>query len=159
MSNNEIGNVFQLHALSCCLKSVCTSDAAFSIEQLRLACGGHGYCDASNLPATYGMITAMCTYEGENTVMLLQTARYLVKAWKQAVNGDLLPPTVKYLEGQAKKIKQRPWKNTLTCIVRGHEAVAAGLISNYNLLSSIFMFLTLQEPDGQICLILKFKLQ
>ncbi|KOB65548.1 putative peroxisomal acyl-coenzyme A oxidase 1-like protein, partial [Operophtera brumata] len=30
---------------------------------------------ASNLPLTYGLVTAACTYEGENTVLLLQTAR------------------------------------------------------------------------------------
>lgn len=82
--------------------------------------------DASNLPATYGLVTAACTYEGENTVLLLQTARYLVKAWRQAVSGDSLPPTVKYLEYLSRRIKQRPWKNTLTCIVRAHQAVAAG---------------------------------
>lgn len=65
----------QLHALSCCLKAVTTSDAAECVERCRLACGGHGYMLASNLPLTYGLVTAACTYEGENTVLLLQTAR------------------------------------------------------------------------------------
>lgn len=82
--------------------------------------------DASNLPATYGLVTATCTYEGENTVLLLQTARYLVKAWRQAVSGQLLPPTVGYLAFLSRSTKQRPWKNTLTCIVQAHQAVAAG---------------------------------
>lgn len=81
---------------------------------------------SSNLPATYGMVTAACTYEGENTVLLLQTARYLVKTWKQAISGKSVPPTVKYLSVHAKGIKSRAWKNTLTCIVTAHEAVAAG---------------------------------
>ena len=62
--------------MSCCLKALCTSDAAAAVETVRLACGGHGYMKCSNLPATYGMVTAACTYEGENTVLLLQTARY-----------------------------------------------------------------------------------
>lgn len=115
-----------MHALACCLKAVASSDTATGIEKLRLACGGHGYMDASNLPATYGMVTAVCTYEGENTVLLLQTARYLVKAWRQAVSGQRLPPTVEYLGVLLRGIKQRPWKNTLSCIVTAHQAVAAG---------------------------------
>lgn len=109
-----------------------TADAAAAVEQLRMACGGHGYMDASNLPTTYGLLTAMCTYEGENTVLLLQTARYLVKAWKQAVNRESLPPTVKYLEAAARRGKRRPWKNTLTCIIIAHQAVAAGYVFNFH---------------------------
>lgn len=96
------------------------------VEQLRLACGGHGYMDSSNLPATYSLVTAICTYEGENTVMLLQTARYLVKACKQALAGDPLTPTVRYLSVLSKGGKRRPWKNTLTCIIVAHQAAAAG---------------------------------
>lgn len=116
----------QLHALSCCLKAVASGDAATGIEQLRLACGGHGYMDASNLPSIYGLVTAICTYEGENTVLLLQTARYLVKAWKQAVSGQPLPETIQYFSVLAKGIKQKPWQNNLACIVMAHQAVAAG---------------------------------
>lgn len=96
------------------------------MEQLRLSCGGHGYMDASNLPATYGLVTAACTYEGENTVLYLQTARYLVKACRQAMGGEALPPTVKYLNALNTPQKQRPWKNTLTCIIVAHQQVALG---------------------------------
>lgn len=66
----------QLHAMACCLKSVGSSDAAIGVTACRLACGGHGYMNCSNLPNIYAMITASELYEGENTVMLLQTARY-----------------------------------------------------------------------------------
>lgn len=118
----------ELHALSCCLKAVASADAAAAVEQLRLACGGHGYMDSSNLPATYGLVTAICTYEGENTVLLLQTARYLVKAWKQAVSGQSLPDTVRYLTILAKGTKQRPWENSLDCIIEAFHTVAAETI-------------------------------
>ncbi|KAF7991392.1 hypothetical protein HCN44_002954 [Aphidius gifuensis] len=119
----------ELHALSCCLKAVASSDAASGVEQLRLACGGHGYMDSSNLPATYGLVTAVCTYEGENTVLLLQTARYLVKVWKQSATGKLLPPTVQYLSQiSQQKTKKKIWKNTLTCMIIAHQAVATGKI-------------------------------
>jgi len=49
--------------------------ASWGIERCRLACGGHGYSAASGLPKIYVNATGGCTYEGENTVMLLQCAR------------------------------------------------------------------------------------
>ena len=57
------------------MKAVCSQDGANGIETCRLACGGHGYMTSSNLPLLYGLTTAAVTYEGENTVMFLQTAR------------------------------------------------------------------------------------
>lgn len=67
---------FQLHAVICLLKAMCTADSTEAVETLRLACGGHGYMESSNLPSIYTMLSAACTYDGENTVMYLQTARY-----------------------------------------------------------------------------------
>lgn len=66
--------------MACCLKAVCTSDAASFIEVCRKACGGHGYMTCSNFPDSYTNVTAAETYEGENTVLLLQTARYVYKS-------------------------------------------------------------------------------
>ncbi|XP_017889643.1 probable peroxisomal acyl-coenzyme A oxidase 1 [Ceratina calcarata] len=128
LEQGDMDKLPELHALSCCLKAVASADGANGVEQLRLACGGHGYMDASNLPVTYGLITAICTYEGENTVMLLQTARYLVRGWKQAVAGEPLPSTVQYLEPIAKGIRPRSWKNTLDCFINAFHTVAAGSI-------------------------------
>ncbi|XP_045771180.1 probable peroxisomal acyl-coenzyme A oxidase 1 [Maniola jurtina] len=118
----------ELHALSCCLKAVSTDDAAQCVERCRLACGGHGYMLSSNLPLTYGLVTAACTYEGENTVMLLQTARYLVKAWQQAAAGNSLPPTVAYLGELRAGRRSPPWDNTIEGIVKGFHMVASGKI-------------------------------
>lgn len=65
----------QLHALSCGLKALSSTDATRGIDVCRLACGGHGYLASSNLPRIYTSTTAAITYEGENTVMWLQVAR------------------------------------------------------------------------------------
>ncbi|XP_046830234.1 probable peroxisomal acyl-coenzyme A oxidase 1 [Vespa crabro] len=128
LHQGELERLPELHALACCLKATASSDGARGIEELRLSCGGHGYMDSSNLPVTYGLVTAACTYEGENTVLLLQTARYLMKVWRQAVRGNSLPPTVEYLSNIARGTKQEPWDDSLMCIVRAHQAVAAGKI-------------------------------
>ena len=62
----------ELHMLSCGLKALFTQEVADSIDTLRRACGGHGFMSCSNLPRLFGLATAACTYEGENTVMQLQ---------------------------------------------------------------------------------------
>jgi len=62
--------------MACCLKAVGSADAAAGVTICRLACGGHGYMNCSGLPNLYSLATAAETYEGENTVLLLQTARY-----------------------------------------------------------------------------------
>ena len=61
------------------LKALCSEMAASAIETCRRAAGGHGYLLMSGLPRLYATTVAACTYEGENTVLYLQTARYLLK--------------------------------------------------------------------------------
>lgn len=118
----------ELHALSCCLKAVSSGDAAAGVEICRLACGGHGYLSSSNLPLTYGMVTAAVTYEGENTVLYLQTARYLIKAWNSALNGEKLTPTVAYFERAVKYGNDGKWDPSTTGIIDSLKAVAAGKV-------------------------------
>ncbi|XP_061392969.1 probable peroxisomal acyl-coenzyme A oxidase 1 [Musca vetustissima] len=118
----------EMHALSCCLKAIVSSDAAAGVETCRLACGGHGFMDSSNFPTLYGMATAVCTYEGENTVMLLQTARYLVKVYGQALNGVKLVPTVAYINEAIKTKKFNSFDGSLESIVRAFQFVAANKV-------------------------------
>ena len=65
----------QLHALSAGLKAMLSDFCTQGVEQCRRACGGHGYSKLSGLPSLLTRVTASCTYEGENTVLYLQTAR------------------------------------------------------------------------------------
>ncbi|VVC95915.1 unnamed protein product [Leptidea sinapis] len=129
LESGDLERLPELHALSCCLKAVSTADAAECVERCRLACGGHGYMLSSNLPLMYGLVTAACTYEGENTVMLLQTARYLVKSWHQArQDSGTLTPTVSYIGRVASGRRMPPWDNTIEGIIEGFHVVAAGKI-------------------------------
>lgn len=90
-------NLPELHALSCCLKAYCSAEAEEGVEILRKSCGGHGYLSSSNFAQIYGAVTAACTYEGENTVLLLQTARFLVKQYVEGLKRKVLPHSVRYL--------------------------------------------------------------
>lgn len=113
-----------MHAIACCLKAVSTADAAVGVETCRLACGGHGYMTCSNFPATYGLVTAMCTYEGENTVLLLQTARFLMKAWQNIKDGEKMTPTVKYLQTSTNN-GHKPFEKSINWIIWALQKVAA----------------------------------
>ncbi|KAI1305184.1 Peroxisomal acyl-coenzyme A oxidase 1 [Halotydeus destructor] len=87
----------QLHAVSSGLKALCSELGSAAIERCRLACGGHGYLLISGLPRLYATTVAACTYEGENTVLYLQTARHLLK--QMSLNGQSRScgPEIEYL--------------------------------------------------------------
>ncbi|XP_065085923.1 probable peroxisomal acyl-coenzyme A oxidase 1 [Ochlerotatus camptorhynchus] len=126
LDKGDLERLPELHAIACCLKAVCTADAAQAVETCRLACGGHGYMTCSNLFGTYGMVTAACTYEGENTVLLLQTARYLLKVWTQAQKGQELVPTVQYLQNFLSSNQRQSWDDSVPGIIKALQTVAAG---------------------------------
>ena len=42
------------------------------IEECRKLCGGHGYLCSSGLPELFAVYVPDCTYEGDNTILLLQ---------------------------------------------------------------------------------------
>ncbi|CAH2989665.1 unnamed protein product [Chilo suppressalis] len=125
MRDGNTDTLPELHALSSCLKAICTSDCSAFIEQCRFACGGHGYMISSNLPSLYGFTTATRTYEGDYTVLLLQTARFLVKMWEQVEQGNAVTPTLEYLtRHQNKEI----WDESPEGIIRAFESVSAGKV-------------------------------
>ncbi|XP_065370396.1 probable peroxisomal acyl-coenzyme A oxidase 1 [Calliphora vicina] len=128
IEKGELERLPEMHALSCCLKAICSADAAAGVETSRLSCGGHGFMDCSNFPTLYGMATAVCTYEGENTVMLLQTARYLVKVYGQALEGAKLVPTVEYIQEAINQTEFINFDGSLESIVKAFQFVAANKV-------------------------------
>ena len=91
----ESGQNFQrlpeLHALACGLKALVTQEVAEAIDVLRRACGGHGFMASSNLPRLWGLVTAACTYEGENTVLQLQVNQ--LRVFKKSFKMDKIAST------------------------------------------------------------------
>ncbi|KAG2488798.1 hypothetical protein HYH03_012598 [Edaphochlamys debaryana] len=75
----QFGALPELHALSSGLKAVCTWVAADGIEECRRCCGGHGFSRLSGLPTLFLNYVQNVTWEGDNNVLCLQTARYLIK--------------------------------------------------------------------------------
>ncbi|KAF7655667.1 hypothetical protein LDENG_00052720 [Lucifuga dentata] len=114
INQGDFSKLPELHALSAGLKAFTTWASNAGIEVCRMSCGGHGYSRSSGLPDIYVEFTPTCTYEGENTVMMLQTARYLVKSYQQAKAGQQLTGIVSYLNDtqhervQAQAVSARP---------------------------------------------------
>jgi acyl-CoA oxidase len=72
----------EVHATSAGLKAFTTWIAADGIEECRRACGGHGYSKFSALPTLFANYVPAVTFEGDNYVLVQQTARYLIKSLK-----------------------------------------------------------------------------
>lgn len=125
INQGEYSRLPEMHALACSLKVLCSSDSASGVERLRLACGGHGYMTSSNLGNLYVAATAACTYEGENTVLLLQVGRFLIKSYRQALAGKPLAPTVAYLEDYVRKPDFGKWTGSWQNIVQALQYTAA----------------------------------
>lgn len=130
LEKGNLSRLPELHAISCCLKAVCSDEATKVVETCRLACGGHGYLNSAGFSDIFKMVTAAQTYEGENTVLLLQTARYLIKAWNQALKNEKLTPTVEYLKNYVNRSTQREnWDGSPNGILRALQSAAAGKIA------------------------------
>ncbi|KAG0230854.1 Peroxisomal acyl-coenzyme A oxidase 1 [Actinomortierella wolfii] len=82
LSNTLKGDVALLaetHATSSGLKALCSDLTLQAIEDTRRACGGVGYNWASGICELYTTFLQDVTVEGENTILHLQTARWLLK--------------------------------------------------------------------------------
>uniref|UniRef100_A0A4W5REE9 Acyl-coenzyme A oxidase n=2 Tax=Salmoninae TaxID=504568 RepID=A0A4W5REE9_9TELE len=136
INQGDFSELPELHALSAGLKAFTTWTASEGIEVCRMACGGHGYSRCSALPDIYVNFVPTCTYEGENTVMMLQTARFLIKSYRQASAGHQLSGIVSYLnesEGrlQPQSVSTRPTVvniNDLASLVETYKLRAAKLV-------------------------------
>ncbi|GAB2300839.1 acyl-coenzyme A oxidase [Dionaea muscipula] len=87
----------EAHACTAGLKSLTTSFTADAIEECRKLCGGHGYLCSSGLPELFAVYVPACTYEGDNVVLLLQVARFLMKTVSQLPSGKQPVGTTAYL--------------------------------------------------------------
>lgn len=97
ISQGNLSELPELHALAAGLKAFTSWTTIAGIEACRMACGGHGYSHCSGLPNIYVNFSPACTFEGENTVMMLQTARFLIKSYEQVRAGTLVGGTMSYL--------------------------------------------------------------
>jgi len=102
----DFGLLADLHGILSGSKSFWTWHVAAGLEVARMACGGHGYSYYSGHPQSYVNFVANCTLEGENTVMALQSARFLIRNLSLLQQGKELSKTVSYLSDINEIIQQ-----------------------------------------------------
>ncbi|CAG9467403.1 unnamed protein product [Pedinophyceae sp. YPF-701] len=94
----EYGSLPELHALSSGMKALSTWLALDGTEAARRVVGGQGYSVLSGLPYILNNYAQNVTWEGDNPIVCLQTARFLVKCLVAVRMGKTpLPPSAAYL--------------------------------------------------------------
>eukprot|EP00746_Dinoflagellata_sp_MGD_P085886 gnl/MRDRNA2_/MRDRNA2_33981_c0_seq1.p1 gnl/MRDRNA2_/MRDRNA2_33981_c0~~gnl/MRDRNA2_/MRDRNA2_33981_c0_seq1.p1 ORF type:complete len:688 (-),score=143.58 gnl/MRDRNA2_/MRDRNA2_33981_c0_seq1:58-2121(-) len=88
----------ELHATLAGLKAWSTVWAHNNIEECRKACGGQGFMMSSGIAKISQTYAEAVTVEGEQVILSLQTARYLIKAAASSKNGEDLAGSVEYLK-------------------------------------------------------------
>ena len=76
-------------------------------DEARRLCGGAGYQSSSGLPAAWSLFSANVTLEGENTLMLGQATRYLVKLYRKVQGGKTVAFPFTYLNGIDAHLKSK----------------------------------------------------
>ena len=87
----------EVHHILSGFKAVLTDDAMHAIETCRRACGGAGYSAHSAFADIFNDASPNPTWEGENTVMLLQAAKLPIKLLKRAQKGKPLAFPFEYI--------------------------------------------------------------
>ncbi|KAG5667344.1 hypothetical protein PVAND_015327 [Polypedilum vanderplanki] len=151
LKRGNLKSLPELHALSCCLKAVCTNEAVQTIETCRLACGGHGFMNASGFYSLYKFAVTIQHYEGDNTILLLQTARYLMKSFDKATKAEILDDGVKYLKIFIElNEKRQNFENSIFGILRAFQIAAAGKIySAWKNIEEKKKFMTVEEATNR----------
>lgn len=88
----------ELHATLCGLKVWSTLWAHAGIEDCRKACGGQGYLRSSGVCDLSGNFAEPATVEGEQVIMSLQVARFLIKSVGDLEEGRPVVGSVAYLK-------------------------------------------------------------
>jgi acyl-CoA oxidase len=104
---NDFTTLPEAHACTAGLKSLTTTATADAIEECRKLCGGHGYLCSSGLPELFAVYVPACTYEGDNVVLLLQVARFLVKTVSQLGSGKKPSGTTAYMARMEQLMQSR----------------------------------------------------
>jgi len=67
------------HHLLSGFKALFSQQALSDVEEARRTCGGAGYQSNSGFTSLFAGVSPIPTYEGDNTVMLGQASRFLIK--------------------------------------------------------------------------------
>ncbi|KAL0842466.1 hypothetical protein ABMA28_014562 [Loxostege sticticalis] len=143
--DNAANRGVEMHALSSAVKPVFGWTARDGIQNCREACGGHGYLKAAGLGELRNDNDANCTYEGENSLLLQQTSRWLLNVWanRQKVNPSDYPyGSLAFLVNADGVLKEKcQWKTTRELVD------PANLVHMYKWLTAFTLKMTFDKAE------------
>ena len=77
----------ELHAIISAIKAISSWYAYKGLHECRLACGGLGYSYYSRFALMMANVDINCTWEGDNNVLLQQTAKFLLDQYKNKMKN------------------------------------------------------------------------
>lgn len=98
----------EVHHFLAGFKSLFTDWAFQTIEESRLSCGGAGFLSSSGFTEAHDFYSPQQTFEGDNTVMMQQSSRYLFKLIKRVRKGKTLDAPFEYLNQIDSFLPSRP---------------------------------------------------
>ena len=101
IKNDKFELLDELHHLTSGMKSLFTQTTNDGLYTIRQALGGAGYSIWSGIPSIIESFNGCVTFEGDNTVMAQQSARYLQKLYKRVKNGEKLGGIFTYLNDES----------------------------------------------------------
>uniref|UniRef100_A0ACD5XVA0 Uncharacterized protein n=1 Tax=Avena sativa TaxID=4498 RepID=A0ACD5XVA0_AVESA len=107
-TNNDEDLSAHVHVLAAGMKSYITSYTAKSISICRESCGGHGYSAVNRFGSLRNDHDIFQTFEGDNTVLLQQVARDLLKQYEKKFKGGTLSVTWNYLRDSMSSYLSQP---------------------------------------------------
>jgi acyl-CoA oxidase len=101
LEQGDVSQLPELHATVAGLKAFCTNIAGDLMEECRRCCGGHGCLMSSGIAkAVVDFNTVTPIAEGDQIILALQTARFLVRSVKALASGKQVALQVMYLGQQ-----------------------------------------------------------
>lgn len=105
VEKGDFSKLPEIHSLFSGCKSIFTWWTITQLEICRVALGGHGFSQFSGLPNLLTEVIPNATLEGDNTVMLLQTARSLVGDLRHIMSGKEVPESSQYLQDEPRNME------------------------------------------------------
>ncbi|CDW85834.1 peroxisomal acyl-coenzyme a oxidase 3 [Stylonychia lemnae] len=84
----------ELHSLISCFKALSTWTAYNCANECRQSCGGLGYSYYSRLSIIKSNVDVYQTWEGDNSVLLQQTSKFLLELFKSKMKGKQTKKTI-----------------------------------------------------------------
>lgn len=120
----------EIHGTTAGLKAYSTWLTLEALETCRQCMGGYGYSSYSALPGMIQDFSVQCTWEGDNTVLMLQAGRYLINSYREWKEGSTMPEGVDYINKLPGILCGKCSGNPLDCdsISFGFDVIRANLV-------------------------------